>query len=322
MSAQGSEAWDVYWRGTEDAAAYTAGGVSHPQIREFWDVFFHAAELEMEKPRCLDIASGGGAVVERMLSPSRASTWEPTCVDASEAAVRGIRQRFSSVCGIAADAAALPLASGAFDLVTSQFGVEYAGPSAVAEALRMVAPRGRLAFLVHRQGGSIFDECSRNLAAINELQESAFLPLALRFFEAGFAAVRGRDRSPYEQAGRAFDPAVRKLEAITGKFGPGVAGGMLGRLYEDVGRIHGAIHQHDEAEVIDWLKRLDAELAAFSGRMSSMLAAALDEQAFANWTARLVAAEFSLDRAEPLPDAATGQPLGWALIATRVRPPR
>src|SRR5690606_7080946 len=47
------------------------------------------------------------------------------------------------------DVAALPFGEGSVDLCTSQYGIEYVGPAAVAEARRVLRSGGRLAAVLH-----------------------------------------------------------------------------------------------------------------------------------------------------------------------------
>ena len=150
-----------------------------------------------------------------------------TCVDISDAAIENAKQRFPTVTGIVSDATSIPLDDGSFDIVTSQFGVEYAGTDAVTEAARLDAPGGALGFLMHIENGSVHKECQDSLAAIDALRETNFVALAIELFRNGFAAVKGADRTPYDAAGSQFAPAVAAAEKIMNDFGTDVAGGTI-----------------------------------------------------------------------------------------------
>ena len=174
-SGQQAASWETYWQGTGDVGAYSSGGVSHPAIQAFWDEFFRLAGQDYAAPRIVDIASGNGAVVERSRAVLGTERSEVTSVDVSAAAIENIRSRFPEVHGIVADARSIPLDSAGFDIVTSQFGVEYAGVSAIEEATRLVAANGRLALLLHSKASSIHKECEESLDAIAQLRESQFI---------------------------------------------------------------------------------------------------------------------------------------------------
>jgi len=217
---------------------------------------------------------------------------------------------------VVADAAAIPFDAGAFDLVTSQFGVEYAGADAIIEAARLVEGGGRLVTLIHNAASSIHEECTANLEAVSRLKACGFVACALELFRAGFAACRGADRAPYEAAARRLQPAVTALEGIMTQYGVHVAGDTIVRLYDDVARIHENIQSHDPDEVLGWLQRMDSELDAYAARMSSMRGAAIDDGTFKGVCDELRNRGYALERAEAMISADRGMPLAWALVAT------
>jgi len=316
-TSQVADSWDTYWHGTGDVGAYSSGGVNHPAILAFWDEFFQGVKQDYNKPKIIDIASGNGAVVERALAAFGDELPDFTCLDVSDAAVANIRDRFPQVKGLVTDARSIPLDSGSFDIATSQFGVEYAGLEAINEAARLLASGGRLALLLHSQAGSIHRECMESLDATIRLQESRFIPYAIEMFDAGFKAVRGADRAPYEAAGKQFAPAIVALEAIMEQYGQHVAGDTIVRLYNDVGQIHQEIQHYEPAEVLDWLSRMDGELDAYAGRMSSMSDSAVDSEAFEKICDGLRNRDCTIERAEPLIAPDQDLPLAWILIAIK-----
>jgi SAM-dependent methyltransferase len=256
-------------------------------------------------------------VLERALAAFGDEQADITGLDVSDAAISNIRNRFPRIRGLVADARSIPLDSGGFDVVTSQFGVEYAGLEAIDEAARLLAPGGRFALLLHNQAGSIHRECEESLDAIVRLQESRFIPYAIAMFSAGFDAVRGADRAPYETAAKQLAPAIGALEAIMQQYGQHVAGDTIARLYHDVGQIHQRIQHYDPGEILDWLNRMDGELDAYAGRMSSMSNCAIDSETFEQIVAGLGNRDYTIVRAEPLVIPDHELPLAWALIATK-----
>lgn len=312
-----ASSWDAYWHGTGDTGAYSSGGVTHPAILAFWDEFFNGVKRDYPAPRIIDIASGNGAVVERALAVFGDEPLEMSCVDVSEAAIANIRTRFPGVNGILADAREIELADGGFEALTSQFGVEYAGVEAIFQCTRLLTGGGRLALIMHNESGAIQQECRDSLDAVVKLQQSRFVELATELFRAGFAAVRGADRAPYENAARELAPAIAEAESIMEQYGQDVAGDTIARLYSDVARIHEEITQYEADEVLAWLERMKDELVAYAGRMSSMIDSAVDSPDFEQICARLGAGGFDIERAAPLQAPDTDLPLAWVLVAAK-----
>lgn len=315
-SAHITKSWNTYWHGTGDVGAYSSGGVDHPTILAFWEEFFQTVKLDYKAPVIIDVASGNGAVIEHALAAFGDEHAGINCLDVSDAAIANIRTRFPSVHGIVADARSIPLDSGGFDIVTSQFGIEYAGLEAIDEAARLVAEGGQLALLLHHNAGSIHQECATNLDAILRLQESRFVPYAIQMLKAGFDASRGADRAPYEDAATQLAPAVQALESIMTQYGEQVADDTIVRLYSDVDRIHRNMQRYDPVEVLDWLNRMDGELDAYAGRMSSMCNSAIDSETFDRICTGLRDRGYTTISAKPLVGPDHDLPLAWVLVAT------
>jgi len=309
--------WDSYWEGTRDAEAYASGGVSHPIVTSFWDNTLSDLLTTRESGKILDIATGSGAVIERFTQQPGADSREVTCVDISAAAIDVVRGRFPSVVGVVADAKAIPLDSGQYDLVTSQFGIEYAGLAAIDEASRLLAPGGSLILMMHIQPGVIFNECATTLDAIRRTQKSGFVPQSLHFFEAGFAAVRGADRAPYDQAALQLNPGIQELESILSEHGKQVAGGTIAKLYSDVQQIHSRLQYYEPDEVLAWLRTMESELSEYEERMASMCDAATDNSSFNALCENLHGQGLDIVTREPLLATDDKLPIAWILRAIR-----
>ncbi len=316
-NTESAHSWDTYWKGTGTVGAFSAGGVAHPDIAAFWHDFFTSVSSPDESIQLLDIATGNGAILETALSILDDELTAYTCVDISEAAIQNIERRFPGVVGIVADALSIPLEDERFNLVTSQFGVEYAGMDAIGESARLVASGGQLVVMLHIADGVIYKECQASLEAIERLQAANFIPLATAFFDAGFAAVRGADRHAYDEAGTKLSPAIQAAEEIMNEYGEGVAGDTIARLYSDVDRIHSNLPEYDSDEVLGWLGSMGRELRAYAKRMSSMMGASITEEAFSDLCGQLKSSGFSLDRSEPLIATGHAIPLAWVLVARR-----
>lgn len=312
--------WDTYWKGTRDADSYASGGARHPAITAYWnETLPRLLDQAGESARVLDIATGSGAVVESLYRSAGDTPVDVTCVDISSAAIESVKERYPDVTAVVADARSIPLPEKNYDLVVSQFGIEYAGPEALDEAARLLAPGGNLALLMHARPGIIFNECRASLDAVRRTRQARFVPLAEAFFEAGFAAVRGADRDPYEKAGATLNPALRKVERILADHGEDVAGGTIAKLYGDVERIHTRIQHYDPDEVLEWLRSMSEELDAYETRMSSMCEAASDKKALRGLGQRLEQQGLTIARAKPLKPGGKSLPVAWMLEARRER---
>jgi SAM-dependent methyltransferase len=308
--------FDAYWHGLDEAGAFAVEAFNHPSILAFWIQFFKSVRMRYVAPRMIDLASGNGAVVDRAYAVFESDPLSIRCVDISEAAIRQLTQRFPDVDGLVGDVRSVPNGAESFDIVTSQFGVEYGGWETVADAARFLAPGGTLALLLHNSDGAIQAECIANLAAARRLRDSEFIPLAKTMFEAAFDAVEGADRKPYDSAAARLAPAVQAVERLFQEYGEGVAGNAVATLYRGVGRIHQRIQHYDREEVLNWLERMNAELSAYSERMAGMSGASVDRDQFDSICAGLAERGCHIEQAGPFFPAGEDRSLAWALIAT------
>lgn len=316
-SQQSADSWDLYWHGAKGTDAFTGGGSSHPVIAAFWEHAFGLPDNAQTRLRLVDIAGGSGAVVERAVHHLGDRLDEFVCVDLSPSAMSQLAQRFPEIKAVVADASDTGLEAGYFDIVTSQFGAEYAGPDAIDEMIRLCARGGHLAALVHHHGGGIYRQCSASHAALGEFRDSNFVGSAIAAFEAGFDARSGGDRGAYEAAAKRHMPTIRAAEAILRKYGQSVADGTIVKLYKDIADVHRRLAHYDRDEVLGWLARMQTEIDAYAARMASMCEAAMDESAFRELCQRIEAGGFRLLRSDALMVPERKTALAWAVVAVR-----
>ena len=151
------DAWSRYWaRGAPHSCVGTYGENYGGVIAGFWREVFGALPAVA---RVLDIATGNGALPRLLLDQCRAPGVQCDAVDivavsppwlASLAPAEQGRLRFHG--GI--DAAELPLADRSFDLIVSQYGLEYTDfDRTLPELLRVRAPGGGVAMVLHHAQG-------------------------------------------------------------------------------------------------------------------------------------------------------------------------
>lgn len=326
--AQHADAWDTYWRGTQENAAHREGGPQEPVLRAFWAEFFARELAARTCPAVLDLACGNGAVAGQALrfssgEPSGELSGQPSalslhCSDYSLNALRGVHQRYPAAQCVVADAGNTPFVDGAFDLVVSQFGIEYAGPEAIFEAARLVAPGGTLALLMHVDGGAIYRECEYNRDTVLALQALDILNLAQASFDAGFALNEGSGTpEAFKTAERAFTPAVRGLEQLLQARGAQSAGGLLQQLYQDIAHMYRRMSAYAAEDIHRWLQGMEAECAAYVGRMQSMLDASTTEAALDAAARRLTASGLVTRELEVLRVSADADAAAWTLVMQR-----
>jgi SAM-dependent methyltransferase len=266
----------------------------------------------------VDVASGNGAVIERAGACSRSWYSAITCLDISPSAMRSLTRRVPDIRALVADARAIPLTSGSFDIATSQFGVEYAGLEAVAEVARLVASGGTLAMLLHYRGGGIHRQCRASRDGINEMRRHKVIASCVELFEEGFDAGRINHRDGRSLKMKNFESAVRVMESIMRKHGREVADGTVVRLYRDIRTVTQGYAKYLPSEIVAWLTEMQKEIDAYHERMVSMCLSAVSDSSFDRLTRQIRNLGFIITRNEPLVNSKNQTPLAWALVATKI----
>lgn len=172
--------WSRYWA-REQSGACLPG--APPAVQAALEQVWRTAALAVPAGGAwLDVAAGGGAVA-RIVQSARADL-VVTGIDAAQvspaAMALGVRG--------AVDASALPFDDASFAVVSSQFGLEYCSQRAWAEAVRVLAPGGRLMLLCHHADSRAVRQNGLRLAALRALVDAGLFALA-----EGLAAGRGED---------------------------------------------------------------------------------------------------------------------------------
>lgn len=250
MSA--AEIWTAYWREAEtDGCTIGFPAEVQQRLAARWHALFRDAG---PGARLLDLAAGRGAV----LAHARAAGL--TAIEGCDLAdpggplpVRG---------GV--DLAALPYPDRAFDLVVSQFGIEYAGLGGpLDEAMRVC--RGRLVLLLHARESDV------RAQALEQAEQGEWVIDGLGLF----AALRTADAGAVARLGAALAERARTAR------NDALLGGLAGLI--------GGPALPSPAE----LAAVERELAGHVARMRAMAAAAPDHAATAAAAGRLAAAGFA-----------------------------
>lgn len=300
-----AEGWSDYWReeGRKGEVFVDADGNKHPALTQFWQQKFEDLPTDA---RIVDIASGAGSIFAELDSLDK---YELHANDLSPAAIELLTERMPSVTAIVAGAARLPYDDGSFDLVVSQFGIEYAGEAAFGEAARLVSADGRLVALVHYRDGHIDRRNAAELDAARIARDGDFIGHAI----AVTRAVYAEDAAAFEQSFSDFGPAEKALAAAHDAQDHGVHA----HLYAGFRRLFENRAQYDESDITDWLEAMRGELDRSIERLQTMREAALDREAVARIEAKLRDGGFDPVSVGAFVTPGNSTPVAWSLEARR-----
>jgi SAM-dependent methyltransferase len=306
--------WSRHWAtGAPHSCAGSYGALYGGAIAEFWGAV-HAHTRA--GARVLDLASGSGAVPRllRRLRPELDCRYEAADLSLS---VPQDAPWLHFHPGVAAEA--LPFADAGFDLLTSQYGVEYGDLERVLrELLRLRRPQGRIALVLHHAASRPVRLARTELNHLRWLDGSDGLLTACRAMLPLLLLARtpeGRTRLTDDAAAEAtrlrFNEAQDAL-AERARAQPDGAD-VLGEVQDAVAAVLGTAVQAGQAPAEAALAALRQRLADSRWRLQELCDCALDETA-----ARAVSSHLHACGLQPdLTPLADGQHLmGWALHAT------
>ena len=270
--------WRRYWREHRLAACVPDNPDSAAAIETHWSGFF--AEFPAGN-RVLDIATGNGVLLVWGARAARAAGRELTLTGVDLADIDPARFLPEHRVDLAAArfigktaAESLPFADGSFDVVVSQYGLEYADlEPALSEAARVLAAGGQLHWLAHGIDSIVVAQGRAQLVDIDLLLGSEGPFAAMKTYMR--ARVRGRKVS---RATRELTEALRSAEAHCAANPPAtlvrqLCGGILDTANQ--------FEKYHPADVERWLKENLKRLRGQRQRTRDLLSACLSERRLA-----------------------------------------
>lgn len=314
-------AWSRYWAaGHEHSCPTSFDGFYGPQLQEFWRR--QAAALGPDDV-ALDLGCGNGALLRFLWSqfpPERV----PSLIGVDVADLRPswfqgpVTRRVAIHSGVPFEK--LPLADASVSLGASLFGIEYGDISAAwSELRRVLRPRSRVAFVLHKRGSRLDAVAADDLVigraalapdGVLALAQALVPYLVLGATEAGRAALSS-DRNA-EAARSRFNAATESLVGLSqlvrhGEYAHDILGAVT-RVLAGAGTGLGAVLEQR-------LNGLRTGIEDHQARIAALRACALDQTALDAMRQRLSQAGFRV--AEPATISEQGHEMGWALEGER-----
>ena len=284
-------------------------------IEAHWAGFF--SECPAGK-RVLDIATGNGVLLVWGARAARAAGRELTLTGIDLADIDPARFLPEYQVDLAAarfigntPAESLPFADGSFDVVVSQYGLEYADlERALSEAARVLASGGQLHWLAHGADSIVVAQGRAQLADIELLLSSKGPFAAMKTYMR--ARVRHRKVS---RATRELTEALRAAEAHCAANPPATLVRQLcGGILETANRFE----KYHPADVEGWLKENLKRLRGQRQRGRDLLAARLSGHRLAQVERALGTEPWSDAVISSLDLGATGDSVGQLVHAVRL----
>jgi len=286
-------AWDRFWSYDRLSSFGTGSGAGNygEAIAAGWRAFF--ADLPAGA-RVLDLCTGNGAIA--VMAVDFGDGLKVTGADLAAvrpaAFVTKNKRQLSQIRFLGRTPAEhLPLDDFGFDAVVSQYGIEYSDlEKSLPEAVRVLAPGGRLRFATHAAEGAVAADTRRAIADADFLLDELDLPnRALACVKAIVDVERGRASGPLAQlAAQGRYASFRDgLQAVARRAATAADAAMLTAVHASLTKLFEQRLDLDLATLRTRVDDLRAEIEAHRQRQRALLAAALSAQQIAAIAERL-----------------------------------
>ena len=297
-------AWDLFWsydRLSSFGTGVGAGNYGEP-IGAGWRAFFASLPAGAS---VLDIATGNGAIAVMALDAGDALqvTGADLAAIAPQAFVSKSKGQLGKIRFLArTPAEKMPLADSSFDAVVSQYGIEYSALArSVPEAVRVLAPGGRLRFACHAAEGNVAADTRRAVEDADFLlDEVDATGCAAACIAAVLDVERGRSRDPFAATNAQAKYAAFRdvLKALAERARTAADADMLASVHRALTDLFQQRQSVDEAAIATRIAALRSEIEAHRQRERALLAAARsveDMDALAERLNELGMADIALD---------------------------
>ena len=312
--------WTLWLR----SAATTPFGPVMPDnydgaLREFWQRQFADGPREI-----LDIGCGNGAlcwiadellnrpaVRARITGVDFADIDPFRVLDRDRAAHPGISFRGNTF------AEELPFADDSFDLVVSQYGIEYSDLGrSIPEAARVLRPSGRMVCVMHDRNSEVVRLTTAHLDDMRTVWSFNIHGLALELHELtrGFRTLEERDRSPaYRDLTGRLDELTRQARAMVQGYT------RKSQIHHYMNRLMAVFAYPDDPANADpglVIAQTAEQLLSHIRKVEHLEVAALSQRALRDLPALVAASGCTVQRLEEFA-LAPGVPIGTTLVAVR-----
>lgn len=303
-----SDYWSDYWKhdGAEGEVFVNSIGERPDYITEYWaNVFRESAASH----RVIDIASGAGSIYDG-LSNKKQMSLSLHATDLSEAALKILEKRINSASVYVCSSLELPFDDRSFDLVVSQFGLEYSGVEAFNEAARLVGPSGHLAILSHYRDGYIDQRNKSFLAGAKLALSSGYIETAIDLTKAIFTGSKAQVRKA--------EPPFIAAQLVLAKSFDIHPEGIHRHLYFGYREMYMKVQNYHAQDIIDWLQAMKKDIKKNIQKVTKIREVSLTEDDVRGIESILLRHGLSSIRIDPLKIPDTERIVAWSITANKV----
>ena len=327
MSSSENWIWDQYWHSNRIASCFDGGSQTNYQgeVRKSWELFFSSLA---NKSRILDLCTGNGAVplIAGEVSEKNNKQFSITGADLANIDPARFLQGYASLPfkinfkgGVNAED--LPYENESFDVVTSQYGIEYGDVAKVfGEMARVVAAGGKVKMVIHARDGIVVKNCKVDAEEANFLLNGPLFGAAEKAITMVSRYGRGdvqRTSEINQDLQKADANFAQAVEEVAAKLKNAVNPMMRDNAINILVHTYRHFNHFDESVLLGKLKELYGEISAHANRLSALDNASIDQQGAEKWAKNLASLGFENVTNEPMFDGAKDRLIAWQIAADK-----
>ncbi|WP_395342133.1 class I SAM-dependent methyltransferase [Ningiella sp. W23] len=297
--------WLEYWKQDElNEDVFTdKQGRKHEKLKAFWQSKFSSIDGESQ---VLDVASGAGAVFRCLDSTSSLNLH---ALDISADALDKLKSDFPNCTTYPMALDSAKFEEKRFDLIVSQFGIEYLGFDGFLEAAKLMSDGGQCVFLSHYESGAIDIITQQSLHGLQQLQKNEFLAKAKRVAQ----AFIGDERRQVEAAVADF----MNVEPLISQSSASMPESHHAHVYNGVKQLLSNFNQYENQHILDWLSTASNQVSENLMRLQSMHNAALSQSDIDELNAQLSSFGVKIELVSPFYLREGDLPVAWEIHAQK-----
>lgn len=297
--------WGDYWENESETGEcfVSKSGEKNTELANFW---LNEIQSENKNETVLDIASGAGSIFASLKDCPEVDLYAS---DLSFNALRKQSQRNCDTKLIVAEADKRVFATESFDLIVSQFGIEYAPKEAFFVANELVKPGGKLVFLCHIKDGYIDSKNQIENTGIELTVMTRFIEIAISVTEAMF---QSNEQTIAQELAvfRDVEPRMAQYAQLNGA-------GLQYHLYYGFRKMMESIKNYNCSDIVNWLKQMNDEINKIKPRLDEMMKAAQSRQDVADISRILIASGSENIEITPFYLSLYEKPIAWKIVAIK-----
>lgn len=306
----GGEVWTRYWN-NRDSAASGSGSVleNDNEFSGFWRQ--QLGDMNSSSS-VLELACGAGPVL-RLADTLGFS--QLSGVDIAPNAIALLNQAIPSVNSVVASAAETGLCDNSFDLIVSQFGIEYSPHAPTAKEIhRLLKKGGKMLALCHHSNGLLASEDHVQYDAASQILDSGFIPAFKAFLEAE-AAYKQSQSPDLNSSVQAAAIQLQKSQQSLVKTVQTHPNSIAAHLYQGSRSLFERRQSYNLQDILNWFDQMDVEVSLLKERMASMLSVSMDETSICKFTDHLEHSGLNISPTNTFQPEECASPLAWIVEA-------